>query len=314
MKLPVVLIGFNRPERIIRVLETVLQYNPSCLYISIDGPRNETDSSKVQEVRSLILSKTEGINAKIRFHEQNIGFNDNVTSAISWMFENEEAGIILEDDCLPHDFFYEYCESLLKRYEKESKIKLVSGFSYDSPIKDSEHNYYFSSVIGSWGWATWRDRWQEFSWKSNELSDNHLRSVIRKHFNHKLAVEYLKDIMKKRSWDTCFFYNILENDGCVVLPKHNLINNIGFDNNATNTNELDHPLANVQHTKLERFDLSKYPRRIQTNKKHDTRIIFEKVICNTPEKKITTYINLTKRGALRFFRLIMKPFSLIHKH
>ena len=44
-------------------------------------------------------------------------------SATNWFFENEDYGIILEDDLVPDKSFFEYCEILLDKY-KEKKIYL----------------------------------------------------------------------------------------------------------------------------------------------------------------------------------------------
>ena len=38
-----------------------------------------------------------------------------MSNAINWFFENVDAGIILEDDCIPHEEFIPFCSDLLEK-------------------------------------------------------------------------------------------------------------------------------------------------------------------------------------------------------
>ena len=101
---PVLLLLFNRPEHTKVIFEEVRNAKPKKLYISIDGPRsnNKLDEVNINLIKDFIINNIDwDCNVKTLFRESNIGCKNAVSSAISWFFENENNGIILEDDCLP---------------------------------------------------------------------------------------------------------------------------------------------------------------------------------------------------------------------
>ena len=100
---------FNRPDTTSKVFEKIRQIKPQRLYVASDGPRESYygEIEKVKSVREIIKKIDWSCEVKTLFREKNLGCKKAVSSAISWFFNYEEQGIILEDDCLPHiDFFY----------------------------------------------------------------------------------------------------------------------------------------------------------------------------------------------------------------
>lgn len=108
MNTPILFLVFNRPDTTIRVFETVRQAKPPRLYVAADGPRKDKigEKEKCEEVRSIIKKVDWSCEVKTLFRDENLGCGRAVSQAITWFFEQEEEGIILEDDILPHpDFF-----------------------------------------------------------------------------------------------------------------------------------------------------------------------------------------------------------------
>ena len=69
------------------------------------------------------------------------------------------------------------------------------------------------------------------------------------------------DVNKHDTWDYFWNYTVLSNGGVVVTPPVNMITNIGYDNNATNTKLI----TGMSNLKL--YDL------IQVNGKLDTKAL-----------------------------------------
>ena len=56
MKSPVLLLGYNRPEYIKTRLIEIMSWDPTGIYINIDGPKNENDSRAYKEINDFLLN------------------------------------------------------------------------------------------------------------------------------------------------------------------------------------------------------------------------------------------------------------------
>jgi hypothetical protein len=118
---PVLLIIFNRADTTRQVFEQVKKARPKRLFVIADGPRDnkEGDKEKCNDAREIILSGVDwDCDVKTFFREKNAGCKINVTEGINWFFDQVEEGIILEDDCLPADSFFNFCSVLLQKYQE----------------------------------------------------------------------------------------------------------------------------------------------------------------------------------------------------
>lgn len=136
------------------------------LYIACDGARVDVlgEEQKVQQVRSFVLKNIDwDCEVKTLFQNKNLGCKEAVSSAITWFFENEEMGIILEDDCLPSQSFFPFSEQLLHKYKDDKRIWLIAGTNFIADMtSNNKESYYFSIYDRSWGWASWRRAWQNY--------------------------------------------------------------------------------------------------------------------------------------------------------
>ena len=138
---------FNRLDTTKQVFEAIRQAKPPRLYIAADGARSsrEGEAEKVQAVREYIIQNIDWeCEVKTLFREQNLGCKYAVSGAIDWFFENEEMGIILEDDCLPSQSFFWFCEELLERYKDDMRVWHIGGSNFQNGIKRGDGDYYFS--------------------------------------------------------------------------------------------------------------------------------------------------------------------------
>ncbi len=256
MKTPVLFLIFNRPELTFRVFEEIRKAQPNQLYIAADGPRpdKEGEAKKCEEVRSILNKIDWKCEVKTLFRDKNIGCRDAVSSAINWFFDNVEEGIILEDDCLPDQSFFTFCEILLDIYRSNENIMHISGNNFQNGENKTSDTYYFSKHAHIWGWATWGRAWKKYDIDLNYL-ENSLKS---KEFNFYLSndeYDYWVNIFTKvkkqqiDTWDYQWLYSIWQNNGITILPNENLVTNIGFSEDATHTKEIS-PLAEIKTTSI----------------------------------------------------------------
>lgn len=231
---PILFLIFNRPDTTSRVFEVIRTVKPSRLYVAADGPRPNFsgEAEIVESVRNIATAVDWPCEVKTLFRDINLGCKLAVSSAIDWFFENEEHGIILEDDCLPCLSFFGFCESMLHKYYDTKNVWMICGFNPKNVGLRSQE-YFLSHNPAVWGWATWRDRWSQYKVKISEKDFLFLRSknnllppyVVR---------HYLKAFSKVSTaqidtWDYQLVCLILRTNGCVVKPLSNLVSNIGIE-------------------------------------------------------------------------------------
>lgn len=257
----VLFLVFNRLDTTKQVFESIRSAKPPRLYIACDGPRSnkEGEVEKVQFVRNYIIENIDWeCEVKTLFRTKNLGCKYAVSGAITWFFENEEQGIILEDDCLPSQSFFWYCEELLIRYRNDMSIAQICGrleteyLSIDHTNKD----YFITSRGFIWGWATWRSRAKYFD--VDFLNKNEYLVTLKKLiFSSTSFVEFLyrwDNLISVRmqtvnSW--AYPWNIYQliNKRSTILPTKNLISNIGYGIDATHTS-IGHDKQLLEEIKL----------------------------------------------------------------
>jgi hypothetical protein len=110
---PVLLIIFNRPHTTQQVFDRIREVKPKRLYIAADGPRPQvpTDAERCAETRRIVEQVDWDCEVKTLFQEHNLRCGVAPATAISWLYANEETGIILEDDCVPSKAFSGFARS-----------------------------------------------------------------------------------------------------------------------------------------------------------------------------------------------------------
>jgi hypothetical protein len=259
LKTPVLFLVFNRPDTTKQVFEAIRKAKPPRLYIAADGPRNtkEGEAERVQEVRSIATNVDWECEVKTLFRDENLGCKYAVSGAITWFFEQEEQGIILEDDCLPSQSFFWFCEELLDRYKDDLRIWHISGNNFQNGIKRGQSSYYFSKFNHIWGWATWANRWSDYDVEIKSYDTFVSNNIINNLFELDQDKKYWSFIFEKvfkgeiDTWDYQWTYTVWINSGLSILPNENLVSNIGFGSNATHTKDIE-----SQHSGMPGLDLN----------------------------------------------------------
>lgn len=253
---PILLITFNRPKHAQRVLESIAKQQPKRLYVFQDGVRetHPDDKTKCAAVKQIIKEMVAWpCELHTLFAEDNLGCGPGPAKAISWFFEHEEEGIILEDDCLPADSFYGYCEDLLEYYRTDIRIGIISGFNPLGLWKSNSESYHISRDGTTWGWATWRNRWAQFDYNAESWPSDNGRLLVKKHLKNNFITEtwysYFNEYCieaRRDVWDYQWSYARFCNGYCAVMPAVNQIHNIGFGEDSTHTFGEDSQLAKRQ--------------------------------------------------------------------
>jgi hypothetical protein len=255
---PVLFIIFNRPDTTQRVFDKIKEAQPQRLYVAADGPRatKPTEAEMCEQARAIIKQVDWPCEVKTLFRGSNLGCKHAVSSAIDWYFENEEEGIILEDDCLPANDFFRYCDTMLEQYRYDTRIRHVGGCNLQMGKKWGDASYYFSNMTHVWGWAGWRRVWKEYDKELSRYHSNEVRPQLETIFSDKFIVDTWEELFNHvkggriDTWDYQLGFLNFFNNSLSVIPNVNLISNIGFGENSTHTTDANSLNANLPLGKL----------------------------------------------------------------
>lgn len=283
---PVLLIIFNRADTTKLVFEAIRKARPPRLYVAADGPRLHvpTDQQKCAEARKIVEQVDWPCDVKTLFHNENLNCGKAPSTAMSWFFKHEEQGIILEDDCLPSQSFFRYCQELLEKYKDDSRVMHIGGNNFLGGWRnDPDYSYYFSRSGHIWGWATWRRAWQTFDFdillytklKQKGFFDRFFLNPLEKVYRLRKFDKTVANRGKVDWWDYQWDFARFSNSGLAIVPNKNLVKNLGFGEGATHTVN-----GSGEFNKLEAHELSfplQHPpfviRDIESDKKYFKRFI-----------------------------------------
>lgn len=309
MQSPILFIVFNRPETTRQVFEAIAQARPSKLYVAADGPRSAKsgETELCELTRKIATSVDWPCQVITRFQKANLGCKFGVSSAIDWFFENEEEGIILEDDVVPTEDFFVFCDLILEKYRADTRIMMVTGTNYLSDPSNGSP-YFFSEHFTIWGWATWRRAWKQYDvsmveWDNIEnkknISYKYKKSYQWKHYEstfNSLKNDYID------TWDIQWVFACILNNGLCITPRVNLIKNIGVEGVHSDSITSSHF--------METFSLGYYDFRYKSSiipcAQYDERL---HILKNVPALRRKQLVKISKRfGLYKILKIIIKFF------
>lgn len=239
---PVLLIMFNRPDYALRVFEQIRMAQPLSLFLAVDGARatKPAETDLVWQCQEIANRVDWPCKVHTLFRHENKGCKQAVSEAIDWFFSEVEAGIILEDDCLPDPTFFTFCADLLTRYASDNRVMHIGGANLAAGHWWGSDSYLFTKVCHVWGWASWRRAWQQYNLAMTTYPDQR-DALLSQQVTDKASRMYWRQAFddvyanKIDTWDYQWVYSIWVAEGLCVVPVNNLITNIGFDERATHT-------------------------------------------------------------------------------
>ena len=277
---PVLFLIFNRPETTQQVFSAIRKAKPPRLYVAADGPRSDypNEDEKCEHSRKIATNVDWDCEVKTLFRDQNLGCRLAVSQAIYWFFEQEPEGIILEDDCLPSQSFFWFCQEMLEYFRNDKAVRVICGFYSNELEYKPSASFFFSRYLRVWGWAGWR--------RSNEGYDSNINLLIEKQNTWKKDIFSHTDIFLKRywqdmfeevgsgkidTWDIQLQYLLWQKKQQVIVSSKNLVQNIGWAQGA-------HPLTKDHNHELATSEIN-FPLTTPDMTERDTRAdqVIEKI-------------------------------------
>jgi len=244
LKTPVAFIIFKRPDTTKKVFEAIRQAKPPKLFVIADGARPDIpgESEKCAATRAIIDRVDWDCEVLKNYSEKNLGCGPRPATGISWVFENVEEAIILEDDCLPDLSFFPFCEQLLEYYRHDERIMHISGNNFQFGHQRTNDSYYFSRYAHNWGWATWKRAWNFYDFEMRLWQQVKEKKILETILTESDALMYWSKIFQSviekevdTVWDYQWIFSCWMQNGLSILPNVNLVSNIGFSSEGTNT-------------------------------------------------------------------------------
>ena len=325
LKTPVAVIVFKRLDATKKMFESLRAARPKDLYIIADGWRNEAEKAKCLAVRKFLSSAVDWpCNVHENYSDTNLGLKKRIVSGLNWVFSQVEEAIVLEDDCVADQSFFPFCQELLTKYRNEPRVMQIAAMNVQERNRDFDTNgksYYFSQFGEIWGWATWRRAWALYDADLSAWPEAKRSGLLAKRIKDPAVVDYLEyrydfvkaagdDRKKSDVWGAQWIFTQLLHGGVSIVPKTNLVSNVGDDNDATNAKEAikQSPFNRMRAVPMQ-FPLV-HPAHIQINEQADAYSLKESTgVKSAWSEKIVFFI---KTFAPPLYRLLKRIKLLIN--
>ncbi|MFH1457240.1 MAG: glycosyltransferase [Patescibacteria group bacterium] len=238
---PIVLFTYNRPHHLKKTIAALKQNKLSKyseLFIFSDGPKNNNIDENIKEVREY-LDKIVGFKKVIIIkREKNCGLANNIINGVTHIINKYGKVIVMEDDLITAPNFLKYMNKALDFYKNNKNIFSITGLNFPIEIpNDYAYEVYFSYRCSSWGWGTWKDRWNKVDWEVKDFNEFVKDKNAQKLFNR--GGEDLSNMLKLQmsnkidSWAIRWSYAHHKNSTYCVYPVISKILNIGMDKSGT---------------------------------------------------------------------------------
>lgn len=241
INLAVLLLFFNRPETLRSVFEEVRKARPSRLFLYQDGPRGKEDYAGIETCRQIVSDEQIDWECEVqrKYLDHNQGCDPSGYRSHQWAFSMADKVMVLEDDVVPSQSFFPFCKEMLDRYEHDERVTMIAGFNTDGVTEEVPDDYFFTSFMSIWGWASWRrvaDRWKErYAFMQNDYSMRLLTSLSKRRGYRNTMLRMFRDHRDsgKDYFESIYWADQLLNSGLTVMPTRNLVNNIGLTADST---------------------------------------------------------------------------------
>lgn len=238
---PVMMVFFNRPEPLKQVFEAVRRARPQKLFLVQDGARENRpgDAENILKCREVVSQVDWECEVHTNYSEENLGCGMRIYSGISWCFEQVDRLMILEDDCVPAQDFFPFCEEVLERYQDDQRVNQICGMNHLGEYDKTDNSYFFSHMGSCWGWATWKRVWDQMEYNMEFMQDQEaMRNISRMPYppgEGKTLVQtaqeryrILKSGGKLTAWTMQFGFARYLQSQLLIIPRKNLIQNVGL--------------------------------------------------------------------------------------
>lgn len=243
----VLLLFHARADHFGQVWAEVKRAQPARLFLYQDGPRGEQDMPGIEACRALVADSEIDWPCEVHrlYQERNYGCDPSGFMSHRWAFAQTDRCIVLEDDCVPSQGFFTFCKEMLDRYADDPRVTMIAGFNTDEqtslPAMVCEGGtkevpcYFFTQAFSIWGWASWArvvNNWDgEYRWLDDHEQVARVEEIVRRRKYRSDMLQMCRDHREagKPYFESIFWSYMLLHDGLAVMPRVNMINNVGLD-------------------------------------------------------------------------------------
>lgn len=234
---PVLLLAYNRPEKLSQLIQRIRVLRPSVLLVSVDGPKisKPGDKDLVLATQKIIQSIDWDVKIETRFREENIGLRLAVQDSVNWAISQYGKVIVIEDDAVPGPQLLDFLNFNLQKFADEQKVMHVSGYNVVPPQNLlSETGSRFSRYPESFAWATWERAWKHYDENLTWGLESSVRDIAKITGSTTSALRWklnFHDAAAGRigSWAYRWISSMWSQNGTTVAPNRNLLSYSGFD-------------------------------------------------------------------------------------
>jgi len=240
---PIILFSYNRPlhtEQVLQALKKNELANESILYIFVDGPRidaTEEQRNRIDQVCEVVKKEQWCSEVFYYISKTNIGCRNSILAGITKIINQYGKAIILEDDIYTSPQFLKFMNEALDFYENRKSVFSISGYNLpEHKLKipdDYKYDVYVSLRLWNWGWATWKDRWEQVDWNYDFVPQFVHQKEQVEAFNRggDDLIQMLIDMYSHRidAWDIQYAFAHFQNHAIAIMPCKSYVENIGLD-------------------------------------------------------------------------------------
>lgn len=245
---PIVLFAFARPDHTIRTLEALaanMLAAKSHLYIYVDGPKEGASADLIarnQEVCKVARSKQWCGEVDIIKQKTNKGLARSIRDGVTEVVSKYGRVIVMEDDLVTSPAFLSYMNKALDFYEGYPAVFSIGAYTYPpyrmAIPKDYEYDTYVCLRNCSWGWATWKDRWEKTDWEAKHYDrlkrSPYMRGAFNRMGDDEFGMFHAQQERGLNIWSILFTMAHFEHHAVAILPCQSYVENIGLDGSGEN--------------------------------------------------------------------------------
>ena len=235
---PVLLLGFNRPEKMSQLISSLSSNKPELILLAVDGPRsqNSTDADLVRQTQETAALITWPAKVVTRFRNENLGLRVAVVDAVSWATSEHGRVIVLEDDCVAGPNFVPFAANMLEQFNDQPSIGHINGYNLVAPenLKRPSSSIRLTRYPESYAWATWERAWRNYdndlTW-AMQCSLQELRKITDSYVGALRWKINFADAKSERinTWAYRWLASMWRNNLSIIAPTSNLVRYDGYE-------------------------------------------------------------------------------------
>lgn len=237
----------------------------SQLYIFCDGPKEGASQemlSNIAKTRQVAHEQSWAKETYVVESDVNKGLGTSIISGVTSVIEKHGTAIIVEDDLITSPAFLSYMNACLTHYANRKSVFSVTALSRPNPErfypKDYPYDVFFYPVHRPWGWATWKDRWEQVDWNADVYKLLKEQPYMRNAFQRGGVDNWYELIRQQESglnvWSVRFGLAHFVNHAVSVAPIRSYVRNEGWGADSTNCRGDGHQWADYNLNENEKIN------------------------------------------------------------